>query len=169
MGFPLIVPYSEWKRRTKEKPIHDSLHNASEEPAGSPKAGRTIQSFPNQDKGTGCKDFYVCMQAAVQKDCLQQISQQAQLRAGSPCSKWTSQNTGASGPALWHRIYSFQLLMALQHTLSMSPTAASSSPPMTVAEMCQHPAKHRAASVQTCSMLTKYQGPHGGNTQRNHK
>lgn len=69
------------RRRIKEKPVHDSLHSASEEPAGSPKDRRTVQSFPNQDKGAGSKD--ICMHAATEKDCLQETSQQAHLAVHS--------------------------------------------------------------------------------------
>lgn len=92
-------------------------------------------------------------------------SQQAQPRASlghqsipQKCEP-SSPNVGTFRAALWDCVYNFQLLMALQHELSMFPTAACSMSPMTVAEMCQHPVEHRTVSVQTCSMPSKHQGP----------
>lgn len=92
-------------------------------------------------------------------------SQQAQPRASlgqqsiqEKCEP-SSPNVGPFRVALCDCVYNFQLLMALQYELSMFPTAACSVPLMTVAEMCQHPVEHRTASMQTCSIPSKHQGP----------
>lgn len=149
-----------------EKLTHDSLPTM---PQGNLlevlKLGEPSRAFQIGTKKSGLQ--ILCFHASSPTERLSSVtwSQQAQPRASldqqsiqQKCEP-SSPNVGTFRAALCDYVYNFQLLMALQHELSMFPTAVFSMSPMTVAEMCQHPVEHRTASMQTCSMPSKHQGP----------
>lgn len=94
-GSPLVVPHLEWKEKDEEADL--SLHSASGEPEGSSTARRTIQSFPNRDKGTESKDSHVCTQIALQKRLSSADTSRRAQRRASVCHQ-PIQQMGKSSP-----------------------------------------------------------------------